>query len=71
MTLYDVINNETGYQEQFCKLSLTKKAMKEHNAKGYITRVYSNGDFVDCGEIKLSGSNKTFVANTKQIKPGY
>lgn len=71
MTLYDVINNESGYQERFYKLRDAKKAMKEHNARGYITKVYSNGDWVDCGEIKLSGSNKTFVANTRATKEGY
>ena len=71
MRIYDVINNETGYREQFTKLSLAKKAMKEHNARGYITKVYSNGDWVDCGEITLKGSNKTFVANTRAVKKGY
>ncbi len=71
MRIYDVINSETGYQEQFCSLSLAKKAMRQHNAKGYITKVYSNGDWVNCGEITLTGSNKTFVANTKATQAGY
>ena len=71
MKIYDVINNENGYQEQFFKLNDAKKAMKTHNAKGFITKVWSNGDFEPCGEITLKGSNKIFLANTKQIKKGY
>jgi hypothetical protein len=43
-------------------LNLCTKA----NANGTIIKYYSNGDSVDCGEIKLNGSNKTYAANTKQ-----
>lgn len=52
-------------------LTAAKKAMKEHNAKGTKTKVYSNGDWEPCGEIVLKGSNKTFMANTRQTKAGY
>ena len=45
--------------------------MKEHNAKGYIYKIYSNGDFENCGEIVLKGSNKTFIANSKQTTKNY
>lgn len=45
--------------------------MKEHNAKGTKTKVYSNGDWEPCGEIVLKGNNKTFMANTRQTKAGY
>lgn len=45
--------------------------MKEHNAKGSITKVWSNGDWEPLGPIELKGSNKTFVANTRQTKAGY
>jgi hypothetical protein len=45
--------------------------MKENNAEGFITQIRSNGDWMNCGEIKLKGSNKTFVANTKQTKMNY
>ena len=41
-----------------------KKAMKEHNARGSKFKIYSNGDIVDCGDITLKGSNKTFIANS-------
>ena len=36
-----------------------------------ITKVWANGDFENLGEINLKGSNKTFVANTKQKKVNY
>ena len=29
------------------------------------------GEFVNCGSISLTGSNKSFVANTRQTKKGY
>jgi hypothetical protein len=45
--------------------------MKEHNAKGYIYKIYSNGDMVSCGEIAIKSNNKTFVANSKQIIKSY
>lgn len=71
MKIYTVINKEENYYEEFYRLPEAKKAMKEHNAKGYITKVYSNGDWENCGEIQLKGTNKTFVANTKQTTKSY
>lgn len=71
MKIYTVINRDEDYYEEFYDLPSAKKAMKEHNAKGYITKVYANGDCVNCGEILLKGSNKTFVANSKQISKSY
>jgi hypothetical protein len=71
MKQYTVVNNETGYNEDFYNLQSAKKAMKENNAKGFITEIRSNGDWINCGEIKLKGSNKTFVTNTKQTKMNY
>lgn len=71
MKIYNVVNSETGYREEFFNLSAAKKAMRENNAKGFITKVYSNGDWVDCGEITLNGSNKTFVANSQQTTKSY
>lgn len=64
MTQYIVINNETGYYEEFFNLTAAKKAMKEHNASGSKFKIYSDGEMVDCGEIMLKGSNKTFIANS-------
>lgn len=71
MKIFDVVNNETGYAQQFYMLKDAKAAMKEHNAKGYITKVWSNGDWECVGEITLKGNNKTFCANTKQTKASY
>lgn len=71
MKIYSVYNHETDYHETFYSLSAAKKAMKEHNAEGSITKVWSNGDWVNLGPIELKGSNKTFVANTRQTKAGY
>ena len=71
MKIYSVYNHETGYHETFHSLSAAKKAMKEHNAKGSITKVWSNGDWENLGPIVLKGSNKHFVANTRQTKAGY
>lgn len=71
MKIYNVVNSETGYREEFFSLSAAKKAMKANNAKGYITKVYSNGDWIPCGEITLGGSNKTFIANSRQTTKSY
>ena len=66
MKIYDVTNSETGYKGQFFNLPAAKKAMRENNAVGFITKVWSNGDWEPAGQIRLRGSNKTFFANTNQ-----
>jgi len=72
-----IVYDETKKEcETFCTLTAAKKWMRErmkqgHEVSGQKYKVYSNGDFVNCGEILLKGSNKSFVANTKQRKPGY
>ena len=71
MKTYDVINKETGYHETFHDLPSAKKAMRENDAKGFITKIWSNGDWEPMGEIKLAGQNKTFAANTHQQKASY
>ena len=71
MKTYDVVNNETGYRETFYDLPAAKKAMRENNAKGFITKIWRNGDWEPMGEIKLAGQNKTFAANTRQTKASY
>ena len=46
--------------------------MKEHNAKGFITVVRSNGDWEPMGEIKLKGCNASMLAGaTKQTTNNY
>jgi len=71
MKQYDVINNETGYNETFYTLKAAKRAMVENNAKGFITQIRSNGDWINHGEITIKGSNKTFTANTTQKIKNY
>lgn len=76
MTQYSVYDYTTNKSETFYKLVNAKKRMKEllaegHNVVGTKTKVYANGEWEPCGEITLKGSNKTFVANTKQAKAGY
>ena len=71
MKIYTVINSEKNYQEEFTSLARAKKAMREHDAKGFITKVWANGDWEPMGEIKLKGSNKTMCANCRQKKAGY
>lgn len=71
MRIYSV-SNEQGYNEEFYSLPAAKKAMKEHNAKGFITAVRSNGDWEPMGEIKLKGSNASMLAGaTKQTTNSY
>jgi ABC-type polysaccharide/polyol phosphate transport system ATPase subunit len=71
MKQYDVINREMGYNKVFYNLNDAKKAMKANNARGFITQICANGDWINHGEIKATGSNKTFTANTKQAKQNY
>ncbi len=76
MTECIVYDETTKESETYCTLTAAKKWMRErmkqgHEVSGQKYKVYSNGDFVNCGEINLKGSNKSFVANTKQKKPGY
>ena len=71
MRIYTV-SNEQGYHEEFYSLPTAKKAMKEHNAKGFITAVRSNGDWEPMGEIKLKGSNASMLTGaTKQTTSNY
>lgn len=71
--VYDLTTKES---ETFFTLTGAKKWMRErqkqgHEVEGSKYRIYSNGDTVNCGRIKLTGNNKSFVANSKQTKPGY
>lgn len=76
MTLYSVYDKTTKEGETCYTLSGAKKWMKErmkmgHEVSGSKTKIYSNGDWIPCGEITLTGSNKTFIANSKMTKPNY
>lgn len=76
MTLYSVYDKTTDKAETYYTLSSAKKAMKElikqgHEVVGNKTRIYANGDSVNCGGISLTGSNKSFVANSRMTKENY
>lgn len=51
------------------------KALIKANLDKYkgscITKTWANGDWENLGEINIKGSNKTFVANTRQRKSNY
>lgn len=58
----------------FYSLAPAKKLIKANLNKykgSCITKIWANGDWENLGEINLKGSNKTFVANTKQVKANY
>ena len=58
----------------FVSLAPAKKLIKanlDKYAGSCITKVWANGDWENLGEINLNGSNKTFVANTRQKKKNY
>ena len=76
MTQYSVYDKTTDKSETFYSLASAKKRMKQlikegHEVSGSKTKIYANGDWEPCGEITLTGSNKSFMANTRQTKPGY
>lgn len=76
MMMCSVYDKTTGKSETFCSVAAAKKRMKQllqegHEVSGSKTKVYSNGDWEPCGEITLTGSNKVFMANTRQTKAGY
>ena len=57
--------NGQDQKDEVYSISEAKKIMKAHpGATGNKVKVYSNGDWVNCGEIKLKGSNKSFIANS-------
>lgn len=72
-----IVYDETAKEsETFFTLTAAKKWMRErmksgHEVSGQKYKVYSDGDFVNCGPIRLSGSNKHFIANTRQKKTNY
>ena len=72
MKIYNVINHETGYSEMFSSLSAAKRAMKQHNALGFITWINRRtGKWEPLGEIELSGNNKTALVNNGKLTRSY
>ena len=76
MTQCIVYDETTKDSQTFYSLTSAKKWMRERLKQGHMVngqkyKIYSNGDFVNCGTISLTGNNKSFVANTRQTKKGY
>lgn len=51
------------------------KALIKANLDKYknscIIKTWANGDWENLGEINIKGANKTYVANTRQVKANY
>lgn len=76
MTQYSVYDETTQEHETFYTVTPAKKWMREriklgHKVSGSKTKIYSNGDWVNCGTINLTGHNKNFIANTRMTKENY
>lgn len=76
MTQCIVYDETTNDSQTFYSLTAAKKWMRERLKQGHMVngqkyKIYSNGDMVNCGFIKLKGNNKSFIVNTKQTKDGY
>ena len=67
MTQYIVINNETGYYEEFFNLTAAKKAMKEHNARGSKWKIYSNGDTLAVPFVWLHGDRGCNATSARKV----
>lgn len=71
---YNVECEKTSPMFTFHSLAPAKKLIKENMDKyidSCITKTWANGDWENLGPIKLAGSNKTFVANTRQKVANY
>lgn len=59
---------------RFTSLVPAKKLIKANINKykgSCITKIWATGDWENLGEINFKGSNKTFIANTKQRIANY
>lgn len=71
---HDVECEEVNDTFTFDSLATAKKLIKANLDKykvSCITKTWANGDWENLGEINIKGSNKTFVANTKQRVSNY
>ena len=77
MKQYSVYCKSANFSEVYFTLTSAKKAMRElirkghEDVRGSITKIWSNGDWENLGKINLNGSNRTFVANTRQKTRSY
>lgn len=71
---HDADCEETGPMFTFRSLAPAEKLTKENTDKyidSVMTKTRVNGDRENLGPIRLSGNNKTFVANTGQKVANY
>ena len=59
MTIYYVGDKD------FTSLNAAKAEMKRTGKKGEKFKVYANGDWEPCGEIKLKGSNRCHLVGAR------
>lgn len=77
MKQYTVSSRKADFYETYYSLSEAKKKIRElikngyDDARGFITKVWSNGEWEPMGPITINGKNTTFCANTRQKKASY
>lgn len=70
MTICHVYSESANYDKEWYSVADAKRDMKRLIKEGYTdvhgnkTKVWANGEWENCGEITLSGSNATFIANS-------
>ena len=70
----DIPCEEWNTRFEFSTLKEAKRLIRENKEKyagSSITKFWANGDWENLGEIKLDGSNNTYVANTRQKIKNY
>lgn len=72
MRIYDV-TYANGNSKTFYNLNDAKKEIKNNpGSKGFITKIYNNGDWEPIGEIKIKGCNASCVVGaTRQTIENY
>ena len=68
MTAYYIYDSAEEYPVEMFSLSKAKQYMREHAATITGTekvKIYSNGESVTCGAIKLNGSNRCRVVGAR------
>lgn len=61
-------------EREFYTATEAKKFIKEHLDifEGCsIMKVYSNGDWISCGELNVNGNNSRFIANSERGMENY
>ena len=59
---------------EFYSATEAKRFIKEHLdvfVNCSIMQVYSNGDWISCGELNIKGSNSRFIANSERNMQNY